>query len=125
MKEPLFEPDLTTPARPRNANRLVHVVNELDAVADVAVGNLVSAEPSTPEWLRPAAARERGKPPTDLMVRWIEMFANELETVRRARNNVEWGEYISDGNVAAALQIAERILQLAKTAAQADESHAS
>jgi hypothetical protein len=119
VKEPLFEPDLTTPARPRNANRLLHVVAELDMVADVAAGKLIAGD-DIPSWLRPVAAPRHGEPPAELMVQWLEMFGDELETVRRARNNIEWGEYISDGNVAAAVQIAERVLHLARAAAQAD-----
>lgn len=124
MKEPLFEPDLTTPARPRNANRLVQVVAELDDVADVAAGKLVAGD-RLPSWLHTLAAPRHGDLPDKLLVRWLEMFGEELDTVRRARNNVVWGDYISDGNVAAAAQIAEQILHLARMTAPATESGGS
>lgn len=108
------EPDLTDADRPRNAARLVEMVDQLDEVADVAAGRPFSDE--TPGWLRRLAAPVRGARPAVMLDRWLVLFADELETVRRARNNILWKQPISNGNVAAAVRIAERLLQLAKTA---------
>lgn len=109
------EPDLTTQDRPRNVTRLLNVVNELDVVADVAAGKLIQSIVGV-DWLRPLAAKTYGQDPAPHLIRWLGLFSDELETVRRARNNVVWGEFISDDNVAAAVQIAETILNLAKSA---------
>ena len=108
------EPDTAATDRPRNAARLVEVVDALDAVADVAAGHPCSDE--TPGWLQRLAAPVRGGRPSAMLDRWLVLFSDELETVRRARNNILWKQPISNGNVAAAVRIAERLLQLAKAA---------
>lgn len=115
-REPLPEPDLASSARPTNVTRLVGAANELDLVFDVAAGKVVAPDVG-PNWLRSLAAPHYGAEPSEVLARWLTLFGDELETVRRARNNVVYGEPISDGNLAAAAQIAERILQLAKDAA--------
>ena len=109
-------PDLASRARPRNAGRLVDVAAQLDAVFDAAAGKVVRADVGEP-WLRPRAAEDHGQEPAAVLSRWLETFAGELELVWRARNNVRWGEWISDGNVEAAMRMAERLLDLARTAA--------
>ena len=109
-------PDLAARARPRNAGRLVDVAAQLDEVFDAAAGKVVRADVGE-LWLRPLAAEHHGQEPAPVLSRWLDTFASELELVWRARNNVRWGEWISDGNVEAAMRMAERLLDLARTAA--------
>jgi len=116
---PFPEPDLASQSRPRNAGRLVTVAAELESVFDVAAGKILRDEVGV-EWLRPTAAARHGEPPGEFITRWLVLFADELQVVWRARNNVQWGEWISDGNVAAAMQIAEKLLDSARAAAEAD-----
>ena len=116
---PLPEPDLVSQSRPRNANRLVSVAAELEDVFDVAAGKVTHDEVEV-VWLKPAAAARHGEAPGAFVARWLVLLADELQTVWRARNNVKWGDWISDGNVAAAMQIAEKLLASANAAAQAD-----
>ena len=113
---PLPEPDLASRARPRNAGRLVEVAAELDHVFDAAAGKAVRDEVRE-TWLRPLAAERHGDEPAPVLTRWLEMFSDELDVVWRARNNVRWGEWISDGNVEAAMRMAEKLLDLARQAA--------
>lgn len=114
-RQPLPEPDLVSSARAANYVRLLNAVMELEVVEDVAAGKL--AAPDVPlDWLRPLAAPHYGAEPSPLLARWLTLFGDDLETVRRAKNSVLYQEPVTDGNLAAAAQIAERILQLVKDA---------
>jgi hypothetical protein len=115
--EPHPGPDLTTQARSVNETRLVRTANKLDEIADVAGGKLREADLDEP-WLRALAPAEYGGVPNELLTRWMNLFSDELETVRRARNNIDFGEPIDDGNVAAAAEIADRLKTAAKLAGE-------
>lgn len=116
---PLPEPDLASRDRARNAGRLVEVAGVLELVADVAAGKVIRPdmdEHRAPVWLLGLAAPAHDEQPSDALVRWLALFSEELDAVWRARNNIRWGQWISDGNVAAAAQMAERLLRLAEAA---------
>lgn len=116
-RDPLPEPDLASSQRATNVLRLLRAAAELDAVADAAVGKLVQPDVEL-GWLRKLAAPRYGAEPDPLLRRWIKLFRDDYEVVRRARNNIVYTEPISDGNLAASAQIAERILGLVKNPAQ-------
>jgi hypothetical protein len=108
---------LSTQSRPVNVQRLLNAVAELDTIADVATGKLTRNDVAL-DWLRPLASPEPDGVPHPLLTRWINLFRDDLETVRRARNNIVFNEYIEDDNLAAAADIADRLRNLARQAAQ-------
>ena len=111
-------PALSTPARAANIRRLMNAVDVLDIIADAATAKRVQAEIEQ-EWLRPMAAIKHGDVPEKLLVRWMNLFSDELETVRRARDNIVYSEYLDDESLAAAADIAERLRSVAEEAGRA------
>lgn len=108
---------LSTQNRQINTLRLLRAANELEVVAEAAQGKLTRDEISIP-WLRPLATVRHGDAPSKLLTRWFNSFAEELETVRRARNNVVYAEYLDDDNLEAAANIAERLRNLVEQASR-------
>jgi hypothetical protein len=82
-------------ARPRAV-----ACNSTDPAASPAHGKSIKWEIGRP-WLRALAADEYGGVPSFLLTRWVNLFGEEIETVRRARNNIKFSDSIDDGNVAA------------------------
>lgn len=115
INEPHPGPDLATQSRPVNEARLIKAALELEKTADVAYAKLIRSDVQE-DWLRALAADEYGGVPSDFLVRWINVFSDHLEIVRRARNNIIYREPLDDNNVAAAAQIAERLLEAAQIA---------
>jgi len=96
----------------------MNAVDVLDIIADAATAKRVQAEIEQ-EWLRPMAAIKHGDVPEKLLVRWMNLFSDELETVRRARDNIVYSEYLDDESLAAAADIAERLRSVAEEAGRA------
>lgn len=57
----------------------------------------------------------------DGLERWRVYFRDDLDVVFRARNNVRWGEFISDRNLAAAARIAERLVEVGEKTTTGEE----
>ena len=115
--EPLPEPDLSSPSRATNIVRILEARSELDKVVDVAKGNVVQQDLAD-AWLAKLAAKDSYDLPAEPLQRWFALFADEIDAVQRAANTIVANQPISDDNLAAAAQIGEKVLQLARQASE-------
>ena len=54
--------------------------------------------------------------PTHNGEHWLATFADELDTVSKARNNIVYCAFLSDDNLSAAVQIGEKLAEVAVVA---------
>jgi hypothetical protein len=94
---------------------LLELHEELDAIRSWALG-----EPQrgtvrpVPAWVHDAPPIIEGETPRDRFRRWAYVFADELDTVRRARNNVAHAIPLTSGDLASAVRIAGKLMLLAR-----------
>jgi hypothetical protein len=86
-------------------------------VADVATAKIIQSDIDQ-DWLRVLAASDHGGVPDHRLVRWINTFNDELGIVRRARNSVLYGDALEDSDLAAAVEMAQLVLNAAKRAGE-------
>lgn len=68
---------------------LLDLWEDLDAIIAFADGRSRAATlRPAPEWVTQVHSDLPGEPPRDVLARWRSVFADELDLVRRARNNV-------------------------------------
>lgn len=102
---------------PKADVRLRRAVCLVDDLVDAAHGKIAKPDIETP-WLRVMAPDEYGGIPSDQLARWATVFSDEIKLVRRASNSVKFRERIGAGNVAAAADIAEQLVEAARQAGQ-------
>ncbi|MFP5022457.1 hypothetical protein [Pseudonocardia phyllosphaerae] len=112
-------PDESAGASPDKFSYMSHLLRigpELDRVVQAAKGNLTSHQ--IPDgWLKSLARKGRDSLPSEALQRWYALFADEISTVFRAINTVRSDAYISASNAAAAVEMARKLLDLAREAA--------
>lgn len=105
--------------RSRHANeiRLLQSVKFVELLEDAARGKATKADVYVP-WIIALAPTERGGVPAHLLTRWANLLSEEIDTVKRARNNVLYNVPLDDRNLAAAADIAEMLVEAAQKAGE-------
>jgi hypothetical protein len=113
-----------TASREMLQGRLVDLAAQLDAIADY-IDHPDAVGASTSRWMNFLAGGSSQSPDRQRVLRrWRSLFAEELDQVRRTRNSVVHGVDVSDQNLENAINIAQRLLDLAKQAFTGSESGA-
>jgi len=94
---------------------LLELYEELDAIRSWALG-----EPQrgtihrVPAWVHDVPPMIEGETSRDRFGRWAYVFADELDTVRRARNNVAHAIPLTPDDLASAIRTAGKLMLLAR-----------
>jgi hypothetical protein len=111
--------------RARLKDRLLYLVAELEGILAFIEGRY-EPEPGDPAvWLYHVWSSLPEESSREVLRRWRQVFADELQVVQLARNSVAHARYISDDSLRNAVAGAERLVSIAKSSVSAyteDES---
>lgn len=97
---------------------------ELDSLVAFADGRQDPTPTGPGRWLYELFSGAPGPRAREVLRRWRELFADELEIVRLARNTVAHAMYISDDNLRKAVAVAEQLVRIARSSVGADADQA-
>lgn len=101
--------------RARLKDRLLYLGAELESIVAFADGRYDPDPDGPARWLREVSSPLPEESSREALQRWRHVFADELQTVRLARNSVAHAKYISDGSLRNAIAIGDRLVSIAKS----------
>ncbi len=112
---------LTQAQRDRATALLLNMNEELEALRAYAYDEVRPGVAPVPEWVFDLPEIVPSDTPRARLLRWANVFADELTFVRAARNSVAHARYISDGDLAISVRAAARLLLYARVSSSSEE----
>jgi hypothetical protein len=111
--------------RARLKDRLLFLGAELEGILAFVDGRY-EPDPNGPAgWLYEVRSPLADEDAREVLRRWRNVFADELQIVQLARNSVAHAKYISDDNLRNAVTVADRLVTVAKSSVGRDTSNES
>jgi hypothetical protein len=114
------DPQGFSPGQGLLKERLLYLGEELDSIVAFADGRQEPNPRGPAGWLYNVRSPLPSEGPREVLRRWRELFADELEVVRLARNTVAHAMDISDDNLRNAVTVAGELVRIAKSSVAAE-----
>ena len=114
---------LSQSQRDRATALILSLNEELETLRAFAHGELRPGMAPVPEWVFALPKIVPTDTPRDRLLRWSNVFDDELNFVRAARNTVAHARRVSDDDLAVAVRAAARLLVYARVSSASEDEH--